>query len=284
MKDIDLKSNTIDQLDRKKYERRFLPFLLALGILALMAMPQRGKAHGGVVIDTGFTDHFEWLVSIDPYPTLMGEAMVTLLVYDIATYEPVNDLTVAAHPMAPAETQPCCAPTADAAPISLTIDPAIYPGDYSNLLPLDQPGEWSIRFVATAPDSRSEQSFEVVVPLTVHASMGGSVRIPIEAAGTPDVEATATAFAANVNEARQSPSPLIAMNSPLTGTDGTAGEPAETIARQAFAVQAERGGNWLLWGGLGLIPILLIGWFTLRSNERAANGSPTDLSEQNDHE
>ncbi len=246
-----------------------------LVLLLLFANPLTTQAHGGVVIDTGFTNHFEWLVSIDPYPTLLGEAMVTLLVYDIATYEPVNDLTVTVYLAAPDAPRPCCQPEQHTGPIALTVDPQIYPGDYSNLIPLDQPGAWEIQFNATAPATAGEKSFSLVVPLTVNASMGGSAPIPL-AAATPDVAATATSFAQNVAAARQESSPLAAPISPIAA-------PVSPIAAPGTAAPvAIVRTTWWLWGGLGLIPIVLIGWLILRSPGRQADGPAVETQEEVD--
>ncbi len=238
-------------------------FVSALGLvlLLLFAHPLTSYGHGGVVIDSGFTDDFEWLVSINPYPTLMGEATMTLLVYQITTYEPVNDLTVQLNLAAPDTPRPCCQPETLTGPIDLTVDPQLYPGDYSNVVTFDQPGEWALQFVATVPETASTKSFEVVVPLVVNATMGGSQPIAITAVGTPDVDATATAFAQNVAEARQQNSPLAAAISPLAAPISP---PTET-ARPSVAV-ARR--SWWLWGGLGLLPILLIGWLILRTPQQ----------------
>ena len=121
--------------------------------------PTTSHAHGGVVIDSGFTEHYEWLVSIDPFPTLMGEAMLTLLVYDIATYEPVNDLSVNLYLAAPDASQPCCEPETHIGPVRLVIDPELYPGDYSNPVNFDQPGDWALQFNVTNPQGQSDRSF-----------------------------------------------------------------------------------------------------------------------------
>lgn len=238
-------------------------FISALGLvlLLLFATPLTSSGHGGVVIDSGFTDDFEWLVSINPYPTLIGEATMTLLVYQITTYEPVNDLTVQLNLAAPDTPRPCCQPETLIGPIDLTVDPQLYPGDYSNVVTFDQPGEWALQFVVTVPETASTKSFEVVVPLVVNATMGGSQPIAVTAVGTPDVDATATAFAQNVAAARQQNSPLAAPISPLASpqsrTTEAAGAPI-TVARP----------SWWLWGGLGLIPIVLIGWLILRSPQQ----------------
>lgn len=231
---------------------------LVVVLLLLFANAPTSSGHGGIVIDSGFTDDFEWLVSIDPYPTLMGQATMTLLVYQITTYEPVNDLTVTLNLAAPGTPRPCCQPENLTGPIDLIVDPQLYPGDYSNVVTFDQPGDWALQFVATVPETARTSSFEVVVPLTVNATMGGSQPIAITAVSTPDIDATATAFAQNVAEARQQNSPLPAAVSPLPS-------PAPEAAGASVAVVRP---NWWLWGGLGLIPILLIGWLILRSPQQ----------------
>lgn len=248
---------------RSRWPRALRPLLMGLFVLCLVGgFGRAGQAHGGVVIDTGFTDHYEWLVSIDPYPTLLGEAMVTLLVYDIATYEPMNEMTVNAYLAPPDSTTPCCEADVHRGPVSLVIDPELYPGDYSNPVTLDQAGEWKLQFVATVADD-APQNFAVVVPLTVHGSMSGEAPIAIGAESTPDIDATATVFAANVAAARQSSSPLSAPASPLTTPVNT--EPTGNSGAFAVATPVNSGPNWWLWGGLGLIPIVLIGWLVLRT-------------------
>lgn len=220
-------------------------------------------AHGGVVIDSGFTPHFEWLVSIDPYPITTGQATITLLVFDLTNYEPVNDLkpTVALAP--PGTTRPCCNPTELSAPIELTIDPQIYPGDYSAQITLDQPGEWALQFVAEG----EERSFTVVVPVTVKE---GVVQAPSSLA-TPDAAATATVFAQNVQTARDQNSPLAAPASPLTMTANnitTSNANDLTAAVVTTPTPATfLGFRWWVWGIAALLPIGM-GWLLLRSPQR----------------
>lgn len=236
--------------------------LLAVLLLTMLSIPsgwRSAHAHGGVVIDSGYTDHFEWLVSIDPYPPLMGDTMLTLLIYDVTNYDPVNDATVVVYLAAPDAPRPCCEPNTHRGPLALVIDPALYPGDYSNPVHFDQPGAWEMQFVVDAGD----RSFTVVVPVTINATMGGSQPIAVgEASATPDVAATATVFAQNVAAARAQNSPLAAPNSPLAQpvspltnlpTDGAVGALPGSV------------NDWLLWGALALLPIALIGWWILRS-------------------
>ena len=242
--------------------------VLLLALLSGAFAWRPAHAHGGVVIDSGYTDHFEWLVSIDPYPPLMGDTMLTLLIYDVTNYDPVNDATVAVYLAAPAAPRPCCEPNTHRGPLALVIDPALYPGDYSNPIPFDQPGEWEIQFVVDAGD----RSFTVVVPVTINATMGGSQPIAVgEASATPDVAATATVFAQNVAAARVQNSPLAAPASPLA-------QPVSPLTNlpTGGAVGPLPGSvnDWLLWGALALLPIALVGWWILRS---ATSAAPPDV-------
>ncbi len=222
-------------------------------LLALAVSTRTSSAHGGVVIDSGFTPHFEWLVSIDPYPIRTGQALITLLVFDLADYKPVNDLQVQIAQAAPGTTRPCCTPTELSEPITLVIDPALYPGDYSAVIPLEQPGEWALQFIVYA----GERSFTIIVPVTVAASPPGQEAV---VSLTPDVGATATVFAQNVEQARQQNSPLTGANSPLPG-----GERTMTAAEiNTPGLASFWGLPWWLWGAAAIIPILM-GWLLLRS-------------------
>lgn len=232
-------------------------WLLAIVLVAGVLWPQAAAAHGGVVIDSGFTDHFEWLVSIDPYPIETGQATLTLLVFDLATYDPVSDLAVTVLLAAPGTTRPCCNPADLSAPIPLVIDPQLYPGDYSEKINLDQPGEWALQFVVEG----GERSFTVVVPVPVKAAPAG----PIDSAlATPDVAATATVYAQNVAQARQQNSPLPGPVIPLT-TTGSSDMAAAIINTPGPMLIL--GFRWWLWGFAALIP-LIMGWLLLRSPQR----------------
>ncbi len=256
-----------------KQANHWVKHLLLILSIALLGRSswQPALAHGGIVIDSGYTDYFEWLVSIDPFPTLMGEAMLTLLIYDVVSYDPVNDAQVHVYLAAPDDPRPCCAPESHRGPIELTIDPALYPGDYSNLIDLDQPGEWEIQFVVDA----GERAFTIVVPLTVNATMGGSQPIAIDAATTPDPAATATLFAQNVAAARAQNSPLAAPDSPLA-------QPLSPLANGADGGTAAPPGStndWLLWGALAILPIALVGWWILRSATASENAIRNDVGQ-----
>jgi len=238
---------------RRLWQQWLLRFAV-MGLLLLMGIgsPRPVAAHGGVVIDSGFTDDFEWLVSIDPYPLSVGQATITLLVFDLTTYEPVNNLQVALALAAPGTTRPCCNPAELSEPIPLTIDPQIYPGDYSAVIPLDQAGAWAMQFMVDG----GNRSFTVVVPADVREA-APQVVAP---AATPDLAATATVFAQNVQTARQQNSPVII--SPLNGSNGMAAAVVTTPAPSMLL-----GVGWWLWGIAAIIPILM-GWLLLRSPQQ----------------
>lgn len=233
--------------------------------------PRPVTAHGGVVIDSGFTPNFEWLVSINPYPIETGEAIITLLVFDLTNYDPVNDLKPTLFMAKPGTTRPCCKAEELSAPIPLTIDPQLYPGDYSAPITFDQPGDWALQFVAEG----GERSFTVVVSVPVKAAAAATEPTPMD--GTPNVAATETVFAENVQSARQQNSPLPAAVSPLT-TTGAAADLATAVLPLTTTGAADLtaavvntptartflGLSWWLWGIAALIP-LGMGWWLLRS-------------------
>lgn len=243
--------------------------LLVLGsvLLTNAFWPHPVGAHGGVVIDSGFTDHFEWLVSINPYPIETGEATLTLLVFDLATYDPVSDLQVTVALARPGTSRPCCNPADLSAPIPLVIDPALYPGDYSEKINLDQPGEWAMQFVVEG----GTRSFTTVVLVPVKAAPAGQAVSPV---GTPDVAATATVFAQNVAQARQQNSPLPGPLLPITNT-GSSGIVTINTPGPLMIL----GFRWWIWGLAALLP-LFMGWLLLRTPRQSEEDSEEEKEEE----
>jgi len=243
--------------------------LLGIGLVSallwagiLFARP--ASAHGGTVIDSGYTERFEWLVSIDPYPLKVGQATITLLVFDLANYDPVSDLQTTLYMAKPGTTRPCCDPADLSEPIPLVIDPQLYPGDYSAVITFDQPGDWAMQFVVEGDD----RSFTVVVSDIVKEATSGEVAA---SAVTPDVAATATVFAQNVQQARQQNSSV----SPIVG-----GNPSEgtAVAITTPGPSTFLGLGWWLWGVAAIIPIVM-GWLLLRSPQR-----PDDRAEDENNQ
>lgn len=236
---------------------RFCAVLFCLLLLLLAALaPRPVAAHGGVVIDSGFTPNFEWLVMINPYPIETGEATITLLVYDLTKYDPVNDLKPTLFMAKPGTTRPCCKAEELSAPITLTIDPQIYPGDYSAPITFDQPGDWALQFVAEGGD----RSFTVVVSVPVKAAVTVTEATPL--GGASNVTATQTGFTQNVQSALQQNSPLTAALSPLTPTNTANDLTAAVVHTQS--TRTFLGLSLWLWGIAALIPIGM-GWWLLRS-------------------
>ncbi len=252
--------------EKPKRWQRDCVLLLCFILLALALSTRTSSAHGGVLIDSGFTPHFEWLVSIDPYPIRTGQALITLLVFDVSNYNPVNDLQVQVAQAAPGTTRPCCNPDELSEPTTLVVDPTLYPGDYSAVIPLDQPGDWALQFVVDA----GERSFTIVVPVAVAAAPPGQEAV---VSLTPDVNATATVFAQNVAAARQQNSPLAGANSPLPAGNAPAMAAAEINPPGAATFW---GLPWWLWGAAAIIPILM-GWLLLRSPQSPDDEAVEDV-------
>jgi hypothetical protein len=218
-------------------------------------------AHGGYVIAGGFTETYEWLVAVDPYPTTPGSTVITLLIFDLQTYQPVVGLQQAQLHLTP----PGGEPSAQIEPVPLETDPVVYPGDYSAVVILDQTGDWQARFV-TAGDN------PLALSATIRVFPDPGSDATAEPAGAPDAAATATVFAQNVAEARstqtsaapgQSSSPLGSAGvSPLV----VQVSPLITGGGNTFAAGRANpfGAAWRLWGALGLIPIAALFAWALR--------------------
>lgn len=167
--------------------------LAALGAcwcLLLLLAPQTASAHGGVIIDGSLTEEYEWLIAVNPYPATPGDTVLTLLIYDLDTYAPINGLDTALYLTPPGSDE-------RAGPFTLLADPEQYPGDYSNIFDIDQEGDWGVTFVVDT----GEETLELTSTLTVQPGNPNNPRPTAE--GAADVAATATVFAQNVEEARQ---------------------------------------------------------------------------------
>lgn len=244
--------------------------LLAWLVIGWLVPIQQAQAHGGAVIAGGFTETLEWLVAIDPYPTTPGPTVITLLVFNLQTFQPVLDLQGPQLYLTP----PAGETGAQIEPILLETDPALYPGDYSAVVTLDQTGDWQARFVAAgAPPLEITATIRVFAGSGSGASAAPGGLPPLGAAGAPDAMATATVFAQNVAAARapqifaesgQSSSPLASANvSPLViqvSPLATGGGSVSAASRPANPF----GNAWWLWSVLGLIPIAALFIWALR--------------------
>jgi hypothetical protein len=246
--------------------RRWIFALLAWLAICGVAPIRQAQAHGGAVIASGFTEAYEWLVAVDPYPTTPGSTVITLLVFDLKTFQPVLDLQDPQLHLTP----PGGETGTQGEIVPLETDPTIYPGDYSAVVALDQTGDWRARFVAAG-----DNPLEVTATLRVFPGPGSSA--PAGPASAPNAVATATIFAQNVAAARatqtlaapgqpSSPlgsagvSPLVIQVSPLAAGGGS----ASPASREPSGRANPFGDAWWLWGMLGLVPIAALFAWALR--------------------
>lgn len=255
----------------KRWSRGWRWLLLCLLLAASILVAQRARAHGGVVITSGLTDKYEWLVALDPYPLTPGITVITLLIYETQTYQPATDFTAELYLAAPGSSQPCCEEGVHLGPLPLNSDPALYPGDYSTVVNIEEAGGWAAKFVATRGDDRLE------VPITFQVEAGDGPSAP-PMVGNVNAAATATVFAQNVAIARQTPaifvSPLSPLGQPVSPlvismrNQATGGQPlsplATPVAMLSRATTLPFIKNWPLWGGLALLPIVVIFIWVLR--------------------
>ncbi len=248
-----------------------LLILLTASLVYLGVAARPVYAHGGIIIDSGYTPQYEWLVAINPYPTTPGPTTITILVYDVQTHRPVIDLQAEMLLAAPASAEPCCKQGVHNGPLPLLTDPTLYPGDYSTIVDLEQVGHWAGLVQLTA----GEQTTELEIGFDVLE--GDSTANAPVATSAVDAAATATAFAANVESARQSVSPLgVSENlaqaaSPLTAPDNTtqvSSPLANSAASSNVATQRAPGGwlsgNWWLLGIVLLVPVVAVFVWALR--------------------
>lgn len=151
-------------------------------------------AHGGVIIDGGFTDHYEWIAMASPYPVTPGETIITVLIYDIETYAPIDGLSPTLELSPPGEPRPCCSGDQTLGPLPLIVDPVLYPGDYSNIAPLLREGAWQGKFTIQEDDPVGPGELtEIFFTVDIREAKEDEVRVtPLNA---PMISLTATAVA-----------------------------------------------------------------------------------------
>jgi len=273
---------------------RFSVLLLALWLLPALIAPSAVRAHGGVIIDGDFTEEYEWLAAVSPYPATPGDTVITLLLYDLETYAPINGMDARLYLDPPED-------GARLGPFNLLTDPEQYPGDYSNILDLTEEGDWGVLFAVDTGD----ETLELTTQFTVQPGDPNAVRPTPE--GAADVAATATAFAQNVADARQAPvqtppanetavSPLA---SPLETTDnitsGTeSGNPGSGDTESAASVSTDGArfsqvaaafrARWWLWSTVAILPFALLFFWFWREPGRQEPAQPSAGSETNEDE
>ena len=112
--------------------------LLCIGGALLAA--QGVRAHGGVMIQTGTLENYEYLVQIYPYPPQVGVGVLSLFMFDFAANKPATEFNGEVYLAPPGSSEPCCQPGVHRGPYQLYTDPVMYPGDNTTYVPLDAPG------------------------------------------------------------------------------------------------------------------------------------------------
>ncbi|MEZ4713666.1 MAG: hypothetical protein R3A44_41140 [Caldilineaceae bacterium] len=221
------------------------------------------QAHGGVIVAGDLTEKYEWLIQVSPYPvTTPGETYVSLVIYDIKTYQPINGLSVEAYLAPPGSTELCCEPGRDLGPIEILVDPEQYPGDYSILYDFSPIGQWNGVFIVEDEDGEWKAPFSfLVLPQNLN-----QFESPIV---TPSFVLTSPLVGPQANPQVESGQ----AESAQADNAAVAGAPAPAAA-QNVAVEdvASRGlaglsmGYLLALGGGALIPIVLLVFWFLRSS------------------
>ena len=229
-------------------------------------------AHGGVIVDSGVTEQYEWLIAINPYPVPIGESLIGVLVYDINTFEPIDGLTGELYLTPPDGPETCCQPGVHRGPIDLINDPTQFPGDYWNAALFDELGEWRLHFFIMSDELTTEISSTLEVTLLE----GEGVEMPIIATPQTISETIAATVqsAAVVSGSATLTSTTSASDEGDTPQVSTPYEVTQTVeSTESTSVDesaSQSGQSWLLWGALGLLPILLLAVWILRSPEESS--------------
>ncbi|NJN82915.1 MAG: hypothetical protein HC802_11975 [Caldilineaceae bacterium] len=131
-------------------QTRWRSLWFALLLVYIVSGARSAQAHGGVIIDNGVTDDYEWLAVVSPYPVSVGETMLTLLVYDLNTAAPIDGLESEVLLRRPGDPSPCCNPSQHLGPYALLAEPEQFPGDYSAALSFGEMGDWEALFEVRA--------------------------------------------------------------------------------------------------------------------------------------
>ena len=252
----------------RKLKQTCLAIVTALVVLLSLFPTPVTHAHGGVIVNTGYTDQYEWLIALSPYPVTPGETIITLLIYDIDTYAPILD----AH----TEMTMTDSSSAVLGPFVMETDPEVYPGDYSTILQLDELTTWDGLFQVW---EKEEDKLGDIAPLELSFTfevMEG-VREPTS---TPVVEATETAFAVEVAAARsETPSPegsngeatpvapaVDTSNNREPETKSNLNETASTatLSTPFTNESGPFGFSWLTLGLIAIVPLIMIGYWVMR--------------------
>jgi hypothetical protein len=235
--------------------RLLLVLLLALTLGWVLTANRTAQAHGGVVIQTGSFEQYEWLVQVYPFPAPPGVVVVTFFLFDYNQGGPAMDFTGELHLGAPSDTVACCEATAHGGPYPLLTDPVIYPGDYTAYVPLTESGTWQLRFVLESPTTAFEQIVELEIqPATTPPN--------VNAIATQAATMNTAALAIQQNALTGSPLTIartisgLTFLSPVTPVLG-APLPAPALGGSSAASSAATASGFIgwLWGGMAMLVV-----------------------------
>lgn len=302
---------------------RISSLLAIVALLALFPWPnQTVSAHGGVIIDGGTTEHYEWIAMASPFPVTPGETILTVLIYDINTYAPIDGLVPSLELAPPDAPRPCCTGDDTLGPLALLVDPVLYPGDYSNITLLLQEGTWQGKFTIDESDPIGPgEQVEIFFEIDVREAVAGEERpTPIQAdiisltatAVASGVEQNPAALAQPTNETgypipqvtpQNFPAPATATSypapqkneataqvegpAPVAGVDVAPDVQTPDGAARVTAESANNGPSWAsenIWllAALALVPLLLIVVWLAMSSNNSANEWSGDEDEEED--
>jgi len=256
-------------------------------LLAFLLQPQTTYAHGGVIMDGGFTPEYEWLVLSANSPLVEGLNLMSFVIYDINTYEPIDGMRVEvliAHPSSRVE---CCNADEHVGPIELEADPENWPGDYSYPLPLDGFGNFQLKFIAYKGNS-DEPAIEAISTMLVLPDLNNITPEPNPNLIPPDETGVITSPLSAPGQAESplgAPLPGITKDIAITGTAASTSQSEQTIsASNGSTTQAPISGGttaavattegetlldklrrqWILWTMAGLIPLAMLAFLLFR--------------------
>lgn len=286
---------------------RGLIVALIVGIHALLLQPQIAKAHGGVIMDGGFTPEYEWLVLSANTPLVEGPNLMSFVIYDIDTYAPVDGMRVEVLIAHQSSEVQCCNPDDHVGPIELEADPENWPGDYSYELPLDGFGNFEIKFIAYQGDS-DEPAIEAISNMLVlpdlskitpepNPNQTGTINSPLAAPGQPEspLETATDESTTTVLVTATLTTTAIATTSEPTSESiqaaGSGGTTAAVSTTDGDTLLDQLRNQWILWSAAALIPLGLLAFLLFRPSmdelvaqkeAELAAGSEDDLEDELD--
>lgn len=267
-------------------------------LLLLAAAPQPARAHGGVIMDGGFTDEYEWLVLSVNSPLVQGENLMSLVLYDVQTFAPINGMRVEVLIRHQSSDALCCNAEDHVGPIELEADPENWPGDYSYDLPFDQFGNFDIQFTAYEGDSEEVaiQVVSTVLVLPNQEALDNAINPNSPLDPPPDLESPLPEPSPFISTtATVAISPTVNATPPVDATPTAAPTTEETPTAEPIPTQMPDSDDnsllgrirsrWYLWAALAIIPLVLFAFLLMRpSMDELVAQKEAELAEEDEED